>query len=106
MGIVKMHPFRKWLIEKLGGMVEVPGPPGRIRTLAVNQLNVTRSFMLMENEEEDEKTKTEARRECARKLADALLDMSLIDFEEIKDGLFYNVRGKIRVVVEGVKEAG
>ncbi len=62
-----MHPFRRWLIEKLGGMVEVQGPPGAVKTLRVNQLNVTRRFILMEKEEEDAQARIEARNECARK---------------------------------------
>lgn len=101
MGIVKMHPFRKWLIELLGGTVMIPGAVGRMRTLPVNQLNVTQSLILSEDEETNEAMRHRARQTCAEKLADELLKNRMIDFEEVRDGYFWNIRGKIRVVVEG-----
>lgn len=100
MGIIKMHPLRKWLIEALGGTVMIPGPVGRVKTLQVNQLNVTQSLLLTDDDAENEAMSRRARKTCAEKLADALLENSLIDFEEVRDGYFWNVRGRIRVVVE------
>lgn len=100
MGIIKMHPFRKWLIEALGGTVMIPGPVGRVKTLQVNQLNVTQSLLLTDDDAENEAMSRRARKTCAEKLADDLLENSLIDFEEVRDGYFWNVRGRIRVVVE------
>lgn len=101
MTIIKMHPFRKWLIEKLGGTVMIPGPMGQVKTLRVNQLNATMSLLATQDEETNEAMRRRARRSCAEKLADDLLENSLFDFEEIRDGYFWNIRGKIRVVVEG-----
>lgn len=100
MAIIKMHPVRKWLIEALGGTVMIPGPVGRVKTLQVNQLNATQSLLMTENEEENEAMRKHARKVCAEKLAEDLLELRLIDFEEIRDGYFWNVRGRLRVVVE------
>lgn len=98
--IVKMHPLRKWLIELLGGTVMVPGPVGRVKTLQVCQLNATQSLLATENEAENAANRQEARKRVAQKLAEDLLKESLIDFEEVQDGYFWNVRGRMRVVVE------
>lgn len=100
MGIVKMHPLRKWLIEALGGMVMIPGPVGRVKTLQVCQLNATQSLLATENEAENAANRQDARNRVAQKLAEDLLEESLIDFEEVQDGYFWNVRGKLTVVVE------
>lgn len=100
MGIVKMHPLRKWLIELLGGTVMIPGPVGRVKTLQVCQLNATQSLLATDEEETNEGMRREARIHCAQKLAEDLLEESLIDFEEVRDGYFWNVRGSLRVVVE------
>lgn len=98
--IVKMHPLRKWLIELLGGTVMIPGPVGRVKTLQVSQLNATQSLLATEDEEQNTAMRREARQNVAKKLAESLLEESLIDFEEIRDGYFWNVRGTLRVVVE------
>lgn len=100
MGIVKMHPLRKWLIELLGGTVMIPGPVGRVKTLQVCQLNATQSLLATENGAENAANRKDARRRVAEKLAEDLLEESLIDFEEVQDGYFWNVSGRLRVVVE------
>lgn len=98
--IVKMHPLRKWLIEALGGTVMIPGPVGRVKTLQVCQLNATQSLLATEDEAENYANRQHARKTVAEKLAEDLLAESLIDFEEVQDGYFWNVRGRLRVVVE------
>lgn len=100
MGIVKMHPLRKWLIELLGGTVMIPGPVGRVKTLQVRQLNATQSLLATEDEAENYANRQHARKTVAEKLAEGLLAESMIDFEEVQDGYFWNVRGRLRVVVE------
>lgn len=101
MGIVKMHPLRKWLIEKLGGTVMFQDPPMKVKTMGVCQLNTTQILLSSDDSETNEAMRRRARETCAEKLADSMLENGLIDFEEVRDGYFWNVRGTVTVVTEG-----
>lgn len=80
MGIAKIHPIRRWLIEKLGGSVS-----------QVHQRTVVNSVLMTDDTATAECMIKRAREQSVRALMDDLVRNGYVQFQEWQDGIFWRI---------------
>lgn len=91
MAIIKMHPFRKWLIEKLGGTVMTEPRWPRVT------LGSAQSYLRSDDPQANRKLRFDAVEEALRAIVDELHGYDLMQVSEERDGLFNVVRVSVTV---------
>lgn len=89
--IVKMHPFRKWLIELLGGTVMTENRWPRVT------LGSARSYLRSDDPKANSKMRFDAVEAALRNIVDDLHGYDLLQVSEEPDGLFNVVRVSVTV---------
>ena len=91
MAIIKMHPFRKWLIEKLGGTVMTEPRWPRIT------LGSAQSYLRSDDPQANGKMRFDAVEAALKNIVDELHGYDLMQVREERDGLFNVVRVSVTV---------
>lgn len=91
MAIIKMHPFRKWLIEALGGTVMTGTRWPRVT------LGSAQSYLRSDDPEANGKMRFDAVEAALKNIVDELYGHDLMQVREERDGLFNVVRVSVTV---------